>query len=268
MGKSQRIRHEEVRAVHRLASDVRESRHDTVAMHARLIDGLIGLVGGTCGFACEVADWRPGGDLRIAGLTSDSTSDGAVAELIRGLSENNNLWDDPSFVEGVRQPGVVESVPFHQLVPDGEFRQSYPLFYDIKRDVRHLDHLIAWHRIGPDRRDVRGLAVHRWGKGQRRFGKRETEVARAVFEELNWLYTTGRFDPPVPGLAGLPPRLAEVLELLRAGQAPKQIARRLGLSVHTVRDHVKRLYARAGVGDRGAFMALLNGSGRLPRSPH
>jgi DNA-binding NarL/FixJ family response regulator len=107
---------------------------------------------------------------------------------------------------------------------------------------------------------VRGLAVHRWGKGQRRFGKRETEVARVLFEELNWLYSTGRFDPPVPGLAGLPPRLAEVLDLLRAGQAPKQIAYRLGLSVHTVRDHVKRLYARAGVGDRGAFMAVLNGN--------
>jgi DNA-binding CsgD family transcriptional regulator len=267
MGKSQRIRHEDVREVYRIASDVREVRYDPAAMHARLIDGLLGLVGGTCGFACEVADWRPGGDLRIAGLTSDSTSDGAVAELIRGLAEANSLWDDPSFVEGVRQAGLVESVPFHRLVPDQQFRRCYPLFYDIKRDVRHADHLIAWHRIGPQRRDIRAVSIHRWGKGQRRFGRRETEVARALFEELNWLYTTGRFDPPVPGLAGLPPRLAEVLDLLRAGQAPKQIAQRLGLSVHTVRDHVKRLYARAGVGDRGALMALLSGGGRRTGAP-
>jgi hypothetical protein len=30
------------------------------------------------------------------------------------------------------------------------------------------------------------------------------------------------------------------------------------LSVHTVRDHVKRLYDRAGVGGRPALMALIN----------
>jgi DNA-binding CsgD family transcriptional regulator len=49
-----------------------------------------------------------------------------------------------------------------------------------------------------------------------------------------------------------------VLSLLRAGRSPKQIAGEIGLSVHTVRDHVKRLYARAEVGDRASLMALLN----------
>src|SRR5688572_29071406 len=100
MGKSQRIRQQDLRGIYRVLSDVREARQDPLTMNARLIDGLMGLVGGTCGFACEVANWRTGGDLRISALTPDGSSDGAIAEMIRGLSRNNNLWDDPSFVEG------------------------------------------------------------------------------------------------------------------------------------------------------------------------
>jgi DNA-binding CsgD family transcriptional regulator len=136
--------------------------------------------------------------------------------------------------------------------------QRYPLINEVKRSLRHVDHLLAWHRTGPARRDVRGISVHRWGTGHRRFGRRETELTRTVFEELNWLDATGRLDPPVQGLAGLPPRLEEVLNHLRAGHAPKQIALTLRLSVHTVRDHIKRIYARAEVRDRSELMALLN----------
>jgi DNA-binding CsgD family transcriptional regulator len=259
MGKSQRVTDTDVREVFRLLSDLRELRQDRRALHTRLIDDLARLVGGTCGFACEVADWRPGGDLRIDSLTSDSTSGGAVAELVRGLAVNNRLWDDPSFVEGVRRTGTVEAVPFHQLISGRDFRGRYPVFDAVKRDFCHVDHLIAWHRIGPARRDVRGISIHRWGRRQRPFGARETAIARIVFEELSWLDATGRLAARVPALADLPPRLAEVLDLLRAGHAPKQIAVELRLSVHTVRDHVKRIYHRAGVGDRGALMALLDG---------
>ena len=256
MGKSVRLTNAELCGATRLASDVRDLRHDRPAMYGRLIDGLMALVGGTCGFACDVADWRPAGNLRITCMIPDSRSDGAVAELVRGLAASNSLWDDPSFAEGVRRTATVESVPFHQLLPSDEHRR-YPLINDVKRSVRHVDHLLAWHRTGRDRGDVRGISIHRWGAGHRRFGRRETELTRIVFEELNWLDTTGRLDPPVPGLSGLPPRLVEVLSHLRAGRAPKQIAVTLGLSVHTVRDHIKRIYARAEVRDRSELMALL-----------
>jgi DNA-binding CsgD family transcriptional regulator len=266
MGKSVRLTNGELLEATRLTSDLRELRHDRPAMYARLIDGLTALVGGTCGFACDVADWRPAGNLRVNTMVPDSTSGGAVAEFVRGLAASGSLWEDPSFAEGVRRTGDVEVIPFHQLMPsDGHHR--YPLITDVKRSLRHVDHLLAWHRIGRDRRDVRGISIHRWGAGHRRFGGRETELARIVFDELNWLDATGRLDPPVPGLGGLPPRLEEVLNHLRAGHAPKQIAVTLGLSVHTVRDHIKRIYARAEVRDRSELMALLGRDRRPPPPP-
>jgi DNA-binding CsgD family transcriptional regulator len=257
MGKSTRVTAADVHQIGRLASDLRELRHDRHAMYARLIDGVCEMVGATCGFSLDCADWRPRGDIRISSITSDSRSDGALAEIMRGLARSNSLWDDPSFANGVHLQGDVESIPFHQLVSDGD-RRRFPLVMELCRELRHVDHLISWHRIGPTRRDVRAVSVHRWGKPGRRMGPRETEIGRLVFAELDWLERSGRLEMPPNCLADLPPRLVEVLELLRTGHAPKRIARTLGLSVYTVRDHVKRLYARAGVGDRASLMALLS----------
>jgi DNA-binding NarL/FixJ family response regulator len=49
---------------------------------------------------------------------------------------------------------------------------------------------------------------------------------------------------------GLTPRQAEVLTLLLRGQANKAIARQLGLSVETVKDHVQAVLRALGVSSR------------------
>jgi len=55
----------------------------------------------------------------------------------------------------------------------------------------------------------------------------------------------------VPGSAvTLTTREAEVLELVRTGLANKQIARRLGISERTVKDHLTSVFQRIGVADR------------------
>ena len=59
------------------------------------------------------------------------------------------------------------------------------------------------------------------------------------------LRSTAPVAGPRPG--GLTAREHEVLELMAAGLDPKAIARRLGISVHTCRGHVKALLAKLGV---------------------
>lgn len=61
----------------------------------------------------------------------------------------------------------------------------------------------------------------------------------------------------------LPKRLGQVLERLMAGDSAKQIAARLGLSVHTVNEYIGTLYKRFGVRSRGELFARLRG----PRPP-
>jgi DNA-binding NarL/FixJ family response regulator len=68
----------------------------------------------------------------------------------------------------------------------------------------------------------------------------------------------GRRDAPAPGAAtpsALTPREQEVLGLLAAGASNKLIARRLGLSFHTVKAHVAAVLAKLGAGSRADAVA-------------
>ena len=53
----------------------------------------------------------------------------------------------------------------------------------------------------------------------------------------------------------LSPRLQQTLQFLLAGDSEKQVARRLGLSPHTVHVYVKKLYRRYDVSSRGELLA-------------
>ena len=57
--------------------------------------------------------------------------------------------------------------------------------------------------------------------------------------------------PPMPAL---PPRLEQTLRALLAGDAEKQVAARLGVSIHTAHDHIKDVYRKLGVTSRGELM--------------
>lgn len=55
---------------------------------------------------------------------------------------------------------------------------------------------------------------------------------------------------PQPGVETLTPRELEVLTMLAEGMGNKQIARRLGISEHTVKFHVGSILAKLGAGSR------------------
>jgi DNA-binding CsgD family transcriptional regulator len=55
---------------------------------------------------------------------------------------------------------------------------------------------------------------------------------------------------PSPRAASLSRRELEVLRLLAAGESNSQIARRLGLSTHTIERHVANLYRKIGARGR------------------
>ena len=75
---------------------------------------------------------------------------------------------------------------------------------------------------------------------------------------------TARRSSPTP--LELTPRETEVLALVRAGMANKQIARRLGISERTVKAHLTSAFSRIGVQDRtqAAVWAERHGVGDRP----
>jgi DNA-binding CsgD family transcriptional regulator len=266
MAKSQRLRDHEMRAVYRLLSDLREMRHDRPAMHRHLVDTFVSLLGATGGFCADVHGWKPrashataDGEVMIEPPTIAGPGADTVARVMRGLAANSNFWDDPTIVAGVERRGTVEAVPFCQLMPDARQRAAFPLFTQVAGDARYVDHLIAWHQKEPPvdgnpAGEVFGISIHRYGRGEKLFAGREVALAQLLFEELHWLHSTGRLETPT-ATTDLPPRLKQVLDRLLAGRAPKQIAAELDLSVHTVREHIRRLYDRFGVDGRDTLAA-------------
>jgi DNA-binding CsgD family transcriptional regulator len=68
-------------------------------------------------------------------------------------------------------------------------------------------------------------------------------------------------DHPQPPPHGLSRRELEVLRLLAAGESNRQIARRLGLSPHTIERHVANLYRKIGARGRADATAYALRSG-------
>ena len=60
---------------------------------------------------------------------------------------------------------------------------------------------------------------------------------------------------PSPPDVSLPPRIRETFEHLMTGASDKEIAERLGLSIHTVREYVKTVLKSFGVGSRAQLIA-------------
>jgi DNA-binding CsgD family transcriptional regulator len=64
-------------------------------------------------------------------------------------------------------------------------------------------------------------------------------------------------------LHGLSARERQVAELLMLGLRTDEIAARLHLSRHTLRDHIKAIFAKVGATSRSELMAMVGGDGAL-----
>lgn|SRR5512145_787653 len=65
----------------------------------------------------------------------------------------------------------------------------------------------------------------------------------------------------------LTPREAEIVRYVMLGESNKQIARRLGISNYTVRDHVSNLLKKSGVTSRSRLALVLPAPAAQPAPP-
>lgn len=117
------------------------------------------------------------------------------------------------------------------------------------------DNLVMLFRPGRGS-DMVGYATHRRG-ARKPYTSADRLLAKVLIPELRRSFDAGELSPTIAPVAGLPPRAAQVLQRLLRGQSPKQIATELGLSVFTVRDHVKLLLERFHVSSTPELLAYL-----------
>jgi DNA-binding CsgD family transcriptional regulator len=136
-------------------------------------------------------------------------------------------------------------------------------FTQWRRQTLGLDDCLLAIRREPEPGNINMLTLHR-GAGEAGFGPAERELAR-----LFW-GAAGRLFCPEPEAAGGPetttaiaeaearlsPRLREIFQYVRRGFDAQQIANHLGLSIHTVYEHLQRLYQALGVANRRELIAV------------
>lgn len=102
---------------------------------------------------------------------------------------------------------------------------------------------------------VHGFGLHR-EIGDTPFSKRDRVLLHLLHRGLQATYE--QYEMRRVERQQLPPRLREVLALLRLGLSEKQAALELGISRHTCHDHVKRLYTHFGVRNRASLLDVTN----------
>lgn len=94
------------------------------------------------------------------------------------------------------------------------------------------------------------------------FTPREARLAHIVLSEVSWLHHEGMPHQTSASIPVLPPRCRLILHQLLVGRPRKQIAADLGISIHTVNDHLKKIFSHFGVQSQVQLIARFrNGDG-------
>ncbi len=106
------------------------------------------------------------------------------------------------------------------------------------------------------------------GAGQADLARAVEAVARgeaiygpAVAGRILQFFRASRTDLPVDAFPDLTDREREVLDLIAAGKANAAIARRLGITEKTVKNHVSNIYSKLHVADRAQAMLRARDAG-------
>lgn len=224
----------------RLVGELRERARPPDEQRCHLVAGLAALVGAKIGIALELRGAESGHptlhDPRSFGWERPEHE-----SLFMGYLADQSRLPDPTLpaLATVREPLWVRT---RQELADDRTWYGSPHYQELRREAG-MDHNVLG-AVHAGRRAF-AFSLHR-EVGDVPFTERDARLVEVLLHEAAPLVV-----PPEP----LPPRQAAVLDGLCRGLSEKQIAAELGMSPHTVHDHVKRLHLRFGVQSRGELIA-------------
>jgi DNA-binding CsgD family transcriptional regulator len=253
MGASQRLRLPDVRQVYRLIGECQEVGTDPTAWRRHLANGVRRLTGAQVVVVAEATQPTPNRRLprvrdECAGWLTPTS-----AACWRRYIESYDTQVNPIHQTVMRHLGRSVTWRREQLLPDDRAWYRSGLYGEYVGRCG-LDDTIFSQRFRPGVPHMYAVMLHRAG-GDRRFQPREQRLAQLVHHELGPHLGRSLADLGRSTLAGLAPRLRRTLVCLLDGDSEKLVAKRLGLSAHTVHEYVGRLYRHFGVQSRSELLA-------------
>jgi len=175
------------------------------------------------------------------------------------IESNRRLAEEPEkclnlqrFLKRYRHP---DSASFSRpdLIRDHEWYRSSE-YHDVAEVMGISDTVHSFAPIAGTADEHTGVVVYRSHR-RRPFKEREKLLIQCIQQELAKKLggDLARFIDPFP--SDLPPRPRAVLKLILEGEGDKQIAQKLGISIHTVNQYVKTVFHHFNVQSRAELMA-------------
>ena len=258
MSKSQRLTTRDAARTIRIAWEAAELFRQPAEQGRHIVDRLCTLVGADFGFWCVIDHFLPSEIPRFRFAAAGSAQPEELLEYFARSGIDFPSLDDPAVDLG-RYVADREVLPMVGLLRRAD-PATHSASIDIMKRMRTRDALIGIARRADTPDAVNALSVHRTSIA-RVHDSRERQLTTLLLDELQYLHSTGRLERSAPSaFADLPPRQRQVAELLLTAASQKEIASRMRLSTHTLRDYVKAIYRTFGIGSRPEFMVRFGSS--------
>lgn len=231
---SGRLRLKEVREVYSIVGECLAFGNDGVLWRRLLVQRLLATFGATIG---SFAD-----STHTAETTAEATPvlpDSIIDEGWTNATERQHCWND------IRRHLAGNLLPNPPVPTTGLHIARQSETATPTGPVRAF--MVAWQRVAP--RHVQVLFLQR-RTGEEAYSARHARLLRLLMVELRRHQPERLRSCRESALAELPKRQLQVLACLLIGHTAKETAEQLQVSVHTVQEHIRRLYERSGSTNR------------------
>jgi DNA-binding CsgD family transcriptional regulator len=251
MGKAQRLRLQDVRAIYRLVGECRELGADSRTWRQHALTRLRVLVDAMVGVGGELAaPFSPSNQaiLQVVDVGWDSQK---ARHFHLAYHRSQAMAHDPFIRQFSRLPGRFNTRSPEQLINMRHWHAS-KAFNDYIRPAGVDAGLFS--QQGLDTGTFNTLSFHRV-LGAPLFTRRERRLVHLFHQEIGPLIGRALSSAREPSLTDLAPRVRQTLGCLLEGDSEKQVAARLDLSRTTVHEYIGTLYRHFGVTSRAELMA-------------
>jgi DNA-binding CsgD family transcriptional regulator len=268
MGRSQRLRIDDVEDVYTLVEECRELWADAAAWQEHLVRGACRLTRMAVGqyneqrlapdlTSTDILDETFGGEWR------DASARECAMRMYRDHANRAAFFPRCMRLASQALRGSDATAVRRHLRPDEEWYRSF--VYNEYRRPAYMDDLILSFAFNPNSGSVIMLAVNQ-DVSDRAPTARAASILSLLTHRVAPLVGTALATKAQHGAHQLSPRLRQILERILAGDAQKEAARQLGLHPTTVHHYVGELYRRFNVESRSQLMAYF--VSRRPGSSH
>jgi DNA-binding CsgD family transcriptional regulator len=232
----------DVRAMVRLIGEVAALPGGPARRKRALMEGLCKLIGADSwvwGLSCRRDPTQSEVNVSImnGGFTDDS-----FARFLQALEHPEMVSFASKFYTELKEKNAHLTRRRDQVTDDAVFERSAAFALWKAADIGSL---ILSHRPLDDR-SASALGFYR-RVARPKFTERESRIAHIVLTEVAWLHEQGWPEDRGVQVPALSKRERLTLNLLTSGASHKVIAAQMGISPHTLRDHIKVIYRHFGV---------------------